>query len=255
MMKVLTAGFTSILFLSACPSRVLNKQAKKKFQAKTILTLTTLISFYLTPSLAIENVENIIIKKQHTPWEIWRTDKKLSVSYRMNTFNNLIEVKANATLQSTSIGFICFIEDLPQISNWLDNAESAELISKISNNESIFITRFKGFWPLTTRDIVVHSRYWQNPDLSLEIVISDAGESITKNKDTIRMQVISAYWKIVPTQLDHINISYQSIVDPKGNIPQWLAKTITLNSIWTTLVNLKVQLPTSLCQLNSNDGN
>jgi len=226
-------------------------QAKKKFHAKIVLTLTTLLCFYLAPSLAIASVENITIKKQHTPWKVWRADEKLSVSYRMNTFNNLIEVKANAALQSTSIGFICFIEDLPQISNWLDNAESAELISKISNNESIFITRFTGFWPIASRDIVVHSRYWQNPDLSLEIVISDAGESITKNKDTIRMQVISAYWKIVPTQLGHINISYQFIVDPKGNMPIWLTKRMTLSGIWTTLNNIKNQLPNSKCQQQS----
>ncbi len=192
---------------------ILSKQAKKKFRAIKVFALTTLLCVFLAPSLVMASAENVIVKNQDMSWEIWRSDKLLSVSYRINSDTNLIEVKATATLRSSPTGFICFIENLPEISNWLDNANSAEVISKISNNESIFITRFTGFWPVAARDVVVHSRYWQNPDLSLEIVVTDAGESIAKNQGTIRMQVLSAHWKIVPTVNSNIDISYQFTVD------------------------------------------
>ena len=231
---------------------ILSKQAKKNLRVKKVFAFTTSLYLFLAPCLVMATDVNVIVKTPEKPWIIWRSDEQLSVSYRINSISNLIDVKAKAILRSTPTGFICFIENLPEISNWLDNAESAKVISKISNNESIFITKFNGFWPVAARDVVVHSRYWQNQDLSLEIVITDAGESVEKNQGTIRMKVLSAHWKIVPTENNNIDISYQFLVDPKGNIPKWLSKTITLNSIWTTLVNLKVQLPTSACQLSRN---
>jgi len=62
------------------------------------------------------------------------------------------------------------------------------------------------------------------------------------------MQVLKAHWQIVPTKVNQIEIRYQFIVDPKGNIPQWLTKPMTLNGIWTTLNNMREQLPNSKWQ-------
>ncbi len=65
------------------------------------------------------------------------------------------------------------------------------------------------------------------------------------------MQVLKAHWLVVPTKTSQIEISYQFIVDPKGNIPQWLIKPMTLNGIWTTLNNIREQLPNSPGQQKS----
>jgi hypothetical protein len=62
------------------------------------------------------------------------------------------------------------------------------------------------------------------------------------------MKVYSAHWKIVPIALGKIRITYQFIVDPNGNIPQWIARPMTLKGIWTTLNNMKEQLPNSQWQ-------
>lgn len=183
-----------------------------------------------------------------TSWKNWKESDKLSVVYRSSQYKNLIEIKAYAKLTSSLSGFIYFIEDLKQMPLWLDNAESASIIEQITINENIFITHFNGLWPVSAREMVVHSRYWQNNDLSVEIDVDDAGTSIEKNKGFVRMQVHSAHWKIIPTALGQIEVTYQFVVDPRGNIPQWLAKPMTLNGIWTTLNNLREQLPNSKWQ-------
>jgi len=191
-------------------------------------------------------------KGQSTPWKIWRTNAYFTVSYRNNSVENLIEIKAQATLESSLAGFIYFIEDLTVTPRWLDNAESAEIINKIATNEYIFITRFKSLWPFSAREMVVHSRYWQNKDLSIDILLKDKGDSIAKTKNVVRMQILTGHWKIIPTKPDQIAITYQFKVDPKGNIPQWLAKPMTLNGIWTTLNNIRAQLPKSKYQHQAN---
>ena len=187
----------------------------------------------------------VLYASEIAPWKTWRESQQLKVSYRPSGYKDLIEIKAQATLNSTLSGFIYFIEDLPNMPNWLDNAESAEILEQFTVSENIFITRFNGLWPVSAREMIVHSRYWQNDDLSLEIAVIDANDFIAKHKKTVRMKVHNAHWKLIPTSANQINISYQFIVDPKGNIPQWLTKTMTLNGIWTTLNNLQEQLPKS----------
>lgn len=176
---------------------------------------------------------------------MWRESLQLKVSYRTSNDKNLIEIKAQATLNSSLSGFIYFIEDLPKMPSWLDNTESAEILEQFSASENIFITRFHGLWPVSAREMIVHSRYWQNDDLSLEIAVTDANDFIPAHRKAVRMKVHSAHWKITPISAHQIDISYQFMVDPRGNIPQWLTKTMTLNGIWTTLSNLQEQLPKS----------
>lgn len=228
--------------------------------------------FSSTASLAAISPSEVVNKNKEKPWQVWRTDDDLSVSYRISGYNDLIEIKAEATLTSSLAGFIYFLEDLPQTPAWLDNAESAKIIKQISANENIFVIRFEGLWPISAREMVVHSRYWQNEDLSLEIKVTDAADSAAvdsaalnglviddffidntiETQNAIRMQVLSAHWKIVPTKVNQIDITYQFTVDPKGNIPQWLTKPVTLNGIWTTLNNMREQLPKSAWQQQVN---
>jgi hypothetical protein len=236
---------------------ILSKQVKKFSTLKAVVIFSALLSLTSTFSLATQGStaitnQNTIIA-QEKPWKVWRTADNLKASYRDSSIKNLIEIKAQATIESNLAGFICFLEDLAKTPNWLDNAKSAKLISQIAANEYTFITGFKSVWPFSAREIVAHSRYWQNQDLSIDILVNDAGDLIAKTKNVIRMKVISAHWKVVPTKPDQIAITYQFIVNPKGSIPKWLAKPIAFNSIWTTLKNMRAQIPKSKCQQQVND--
>lgn len=212
-------------------------------------TLTNFFAFTLLAVLALITTDTHA--SEAPQWRSWKQNNELSVVYRKSQYKGLIEIKAQAKLNSTLAGFIYFIEDLKHIANWLDNAESAEIIKQITATENIFMTRFHGIWPVSPREMLIHSRFWQNKDLSIEIAVTDASNTMDKSKKAIRMKVHSAHWKIVPTSTDSIEITYQFIVDPNGNIPQWLTKPMTLNGIWTTLNNMKEQLPISKWQKES----
>lgn len=231
---------------------ILSKRVKKIITLKVLVVFSALLSLYSASSLATKNaskpIDNPPITAQEVPWKLWRADDYFKISYRINSLDKLTEIKALAKFESSLAGFIYFIEDLAMTPRWLDNAESAEIINQIATNECIFITRFESLWPFSAREMVVHSRYWQNEDLSIEITVKDAGDNIAKNKNVIRMQVLTAHWKIIPIKPNQIALTYQFKVDPKGNIPQWLVKQMTLNSVWTSLNNIRAQLPKSKYQ-------
>ena len=184
-------------------------------------------------------------------WKLWRKNETLTVSYRPadnNNNNKLIEIKATATVNSTLSGFLLFLQDYANIPNWLDNASRATLLQQISARENIFITYFDAFWPVKPREMVIHSRYWQNPDLSIELSVNDANEEIAKTTKAIRIKVVKAHWRITPLSAKQIKIEHIISADPRGNIPLWLANKLSLRSMWSSIKALGVQLPKSSWQ-------
>ena len=225
-------------------------QASTSSIAQTGTSKTSLNSQINLPTITDKKTTNIPSMSDPepwnpAPWKTWRTKDNIMVSYRASEYKDLLEIKAQAKIHSTLSGFIYFIEDLTQVDKWLDNVQSAEIIQQISATENIFITRFKGLWPVSAREMIVHSRFWQNNDLSIEIAVTDAGHMNKATANAIRVHVHRAHWHVIPIKAGEIEITYQFVVDPKGNIPQWLVKSMTLRSMWRTLVNLKKQLPSS----------
>jgi hypothetical protein len=207
------------------------------------LKISLMVNVFLT--MALFTCWSVLANNNIEPtrWETWLTSDTLSVSFRPSQYEHLIEIKAQANLRSSLSAFLYFIQSTENVPYWLDNAKSSKLLRQISANENVFITTFKSYWPVTPREMVIQSRYWQNEDLSLEFNIVDAGKLLPKTKGVIRMHVLSSHWTIIPIEHNTIMVTYRFVVDAKGNIPTWLSEPLALNGIWATLSNIEQQLP------------
>lgn len=211
----------------------------------TILSLVISLCFS-SQSFAKNTSSNFTTEPlNYSSWKTWKENKNIKVNYQQIKGSDLIEIKAQATIQSSLAGFLFFIQDTDNITQWLDNAHSSNVLKQISPQENVFITSFKSYWPITERYMVVSSRYWQNEDLSLEIEVKDINEKEYLNNEQIKIELLKAHWKITPVDRQNINIVYTIIADPKGAIPFWLTKRISLNSLWKTMNNMQKQLPLS----------
>lgn len=186
----------------------------------------------------------------NNPWQLWRNKDDVKIEYRPLRQDKFIEIKASTTIASSLSGFLLFIEDANNIPNWLANASSSKFLKKISATENIFRTEFKGFWPINTRDIIIHSKYQQNDDFSVDIFTQDAGDFQKSHVNTIRIELLSGHWLIKPiyNAIPRVHVAYTFVVDAKGNIPLWLSKKLALTGIWETMQNIKQQLPNSSWQ-------
>ena len=209
-----------------------------------------------------------------------RNNSELSVSYRSAVALNeklsteLIEIKATAKVNSTLSGFLFFIQQVDNTPNWLVNASTSSIIKQLSTNENIFLIEFLGVWPLKPRLLVLHSTYWQNNDLSVEIKLSDE-RNITTAKlipflsedihNFLQIKTYQAHWKIIPQKVkvrgdektatsSQLLIEYTFIADGIGDSPQWLANHLALKSIWKSMRNIKRQLPKNQWQKHAIEG-
>jgi len=208
-----------------------------------ILGLTILLSPVISSSLLAAEVASQ--KAESIPWTLWKETDKLSLSFRPYKKTGLIEIQAQARLPSSLSGFLLFLQDYPLIPNWLDNAKEAYLIEQVSDTENLFVTRFKRIWPVSEREMVIRSRYWQNPDLSVELAVQDASHEVGNPLNIIRIKLIKAHWLLSPISSKEIQIQHTIIADPGGSVPLWLANKVSLRSMWNTLNAMDKQLSTS----------
>jgi hypothetical protein len=216
--------------------------------------LPLLIVLLLFPPLCFANTSE-------NPWKLWNKSSTQSVSYRAAIIDNqtddkLIEIKATATVHSSISGFLCFLQDVDNTQHWLINASESKIIKQYSAQENSFYIKLTKIWPLQPRILMLHSTYWQNDDLSLEIKLTDANavsvkdymlSAVSNLDDYLQVKVHSAHWKILPKRSEdestEIVIEYIFIADGRGDTPKWLADHFSLKSIWKSIRNIRRQLP------------
>ena len=211
----------------------------------TLLFPLTAISQSLASNNQLEKTEHSRSKAQ--VWTLWKKSKNLTVEYRDTSDKTLIEIRAKATINSSLSAVLLFLQDTKSIPNWLHNTRESIIIKEISARENISIITFDAFWPIKAREMIIHSQYWQNNDLSVEVAIEDVGKNYQQygSDDVIQINIVSAHWNIYPKLNNTLDIEHTIIANPNGSIPNWLANHIALKSMWKTLVNINNQLPKS----------
>lgn len=192
------------------------------------------------------------------PWKKWKQSKHLTVSSRVSTINKLTEIKVTALVNSSLSGFLLFIQDVNNTPTWLTNASSSKVVKQLSTTEHIFTVYFSGIWPVKSRHLQLHSQYWQNNDLSVEIQLKDDFSVDIAHKDAVRIKFYKGHWKLTPIltnqQQKQLIIEYTFIADNGGEMPKWFADQLALKSILKSMKQMSLQLPQSKWQLQTIPG-
>lgn len=206
------------------------------------------------------------VNAAENPWNTWKKNSVQSVSYRPvvvdgTNARQLIEIRATVKVNSSMSGFLLFIQDVDNTPNWLVNASESKIIKQYSKTENSFYITLSKIWPLQARILILHSTYWQNADLSIEINLEDTKLTVAEQdkfhdkintEDYLPVKTHSAHWKISPkriagndssTHQTEIEIEYIFIADGRGDTPKWLADHLALKSIWKSMRNIRRLLP------------
>ncbi|PHR85457.1 MAG: hypothetical protein COA59_00385 [Colwellia sp.] len=187
-----------------------------------------------------------------SPWKTWKQYKNLSVSSRESTIDKLTEIKATALVNSSLSAFLLFIQDVDNTPTWLTNASNSKVIKHLSSTEHIFTVNFSVIWPLKPRYLQLHSNYWQNSDLSVEIQLKDDFSVDIEHSNAMRIKFYQGHWLITPIlnneQQKQLIIEYTFIADNGGELPKWFADQLALKSILKSMKKMSLQLPQSKWQ-------
>ena len=169
-------------------------------------------------------------------WETWRIKDDNKLQIKRNTSTGIHGLRAEFSLPLTTKEFIEFLYQQNKITQWLDNAKTAKVVALTPNTNLVEIV-FRGFLFVKPRRMVAVSTINHIADELTYIEVKN-DDSLAPAKNVIDVSIINAFWCITKTSEKSIHVSYQALVDPKGDIPLWISNKFARKSIWNTIMNI-----------------
>lgn len=183
----------------------------------SLKTITFLVLFIF--SLMAINAQST----QDGAWSLVKENGKTRVYTRSNKDSKIKEVRIRTQMNVDFEHFIKVLSDVPKYNKWVYKGRNAKLLDQINDNEMYYFMESDFPFPLSDRDMVIHSRQWRDPVSKTYNSKSVAvPHYLPKDKKMVRLPMLEAYWKISPRPNGGIEIDYQALADPGGNLPAWL---------------------------------
>jgi START domain len=183
----------------------------KGIRQNRILALTMLLAWH---SL-------LLFAQQTSDWTFKNEKDGVKVYYR--TTGDVHEVKLTTSIQTTTSGLIHLLSDVEAYPSWGYKIAESRLIKYINENEMIYYSRVDFPWPLNDRDVVLYSKFHQNPVTRVVTGTSTAVSGhLPPYKNIVRMNTCVTTWTVYPPKGGWSYVEYTIYSKPGGSLPDWM---------------------------------
>jgi len=147
---------------------------------------------------------------------------------------------------------LAVLSDVPNFPAWVFQCHAAEMREAWGKEHARIM--IKGIWPVSDRDVIVHSRLEQDPDTLAITVYSNAADQVLPPQENyVRLPALENMFRLEPLNDGWTRITFQTFVDPGGAIPAWLANFVSIRAPLTTLRGMKEQMEKDKYHIRSVD--
>lgn len=172
-------------------------------------------------------------------WKFIKETNGVKVFFRDMPYQKLHEVKILTTFNTNLSTIVAVMRDVPAYPTWVYKVDASKKVKDITNLEMIYYNHIDFPWPLSDRDVVIHTKVSQNAKTKEVISVSFAEPlAVPGNKDLVRIEVFNSKWTFTPKD----KIVYGEYVfrsNPGGSIPAWLVNTSLDDGPVKTIQQLK----------------
>jgi START domain len=150
-----------------------------------------------------------------------------------------IQMQVNGTIENFKKVFF----DVNRHKSWVYKCDVSYLLRRISENELYYYSQLDVPWPASNRDMIVRI-LWKEDRKTGNVQIEGNGypQFIPPKKDFVRIPLQIAEWNIRPVSAGKIQVEYQILVDPGGNVPAWILNLFIAKAPYETFRNLRKQV-------------
>ena len=191
--------------------------------------------------LALFAGESASAEKEKTPWELVRNKKGIKVYTRKVEGIDFKEFKGVTVVETSLASLVALITDVEATPTWMANCSRCELLKQINGRETITYSFSKSpAWPVSHRDTITHNTLAMDKETS-GVTLRQTGkpEYIAPKKKVVRVTKIECLWQFTPLPDGMVQVTYQSVSDPGGGIPQWLVNSSLVSQPYQTLLKMR----------------
>jgi START domain len=153
-------------------------------------------------------------------------------------------LRAEFLLENTSMDqLLAHLFDVPNYPNWQYNMASAEMLSKISEDEMMYRSEIDAPWPLEDRELIINFNVIRDAGPNqVRIVIHNMLSDRPIPEGLIRVPFFSATYSITVVNGTSLNVIYHLKIDPGGSVPPWLVNIAMAEGPYISFKNLKKRI-------------
>jgi hypothetical protein len=170
-------------------------------------------------------------------WKLEKNKNNVSI-YSKQTDSGFKEIRVKTIVEAYPHSLVALLNDVEFSSNWIHNCIEVKILSQTSSTERLINSFFTAPWPLKNRDMVFYSKTTFTHN-SVQIEISDRGDTTPLNPKYVRMQNMNGLWQASELENGKSEITYTGSGNPGGNIPVFIGNKELITSLFETFQNLK----------------
>ena len=174
-----------------------------------------------------------------TDWQLHKDRDGVQVFTRKTPDKSFKQVKAVMTVDaslSTMTAIIKGGEDTPK---WADRLKIYKTLKSLSNTEWYSYAEVSMPWPFKNKDIATKNLLSQDKDKTVNIQVISVPDYTPKVKDKDRIKKSEGAWIFKPLGKGKTEVTYLFYTEPDGILPQWMVTPLVVNSVYTTMHQLR----------------
>lgn len=154
-------------------------------------------------------------------WVLKKEKSGMKIYYRKTS--DVHELKLATTLNASLSGVAQILDEVQYFPKWGYKISETRLVKRISPTEMIYYARVDFPWPLSDRDLVLHTKLHQDPE-HRTITSTSVAESghVPEYKGVVRMHKANTKWTVRPGSGNNLQLEYYLYSDPGGSLPDWV---------------------------------
>ncbi len=197
-----------------------------------LLTRSAALFVTQTPLIAQFSEEGWVFKGQQD---------NIQVYYRRT--EDVHELKVVTTMRGTLSGVVRLFDDVPNYPKWGYRLRSARLVQRVSEVEMYYYVCLDFPWPLSDRDLIMHTHLKQDPNTRILTSTSRAApDRLPEEEGTVRIRKAHSKWVITPVAPGLLSVEYYLYSNPGGHLPDWLINMALDVGPRQTLKNMRALL-------------
>ncbi len=194
------------------------------------------LSSYL---LLIALCTSTFLSAQESAWKLSKSKDGIKVYTRTSKESVVKEFKAMTTVKLSLDQVTELFENVSDYHKWMANVSTCKLIQSINENETLVYYTSELPWPINDRDMVVRIEKYESEDGSLCFYMSCEDDVLEEYDDYLRIKLANGVWEFTPNTDSSIEITYQFLGDPGGNLPAWVLNLFIVDGPFETLENIR----------------
>ncbi len=160
---------------------------------------------------------------QAQTWELKRNKGgiKVFVSDQPNT--SIKALKFTTTIEASMQTIAAVMTHVEGFNDWVYASLESRTIKRVSDTEVFYYALVDFPWPFDNRDLVLHSKFWQDKKTFALYSKTTSSHWMEKEKPGIvRIKQTNIDWVFTPLGNGQVHVDYILSSDPGGNIPAWM---------------------------------